>query len=386
LSFRKLDADLLPNSDAPYQLLVETTKGGFFNHQDRNTTRTEWAEIFRSHAHHYLGSHELEAGTNFADSSYDGRQQFLPVQIIGIPNYPLEQIQFGPTSTFSIHQDETAWFVGDRWTVSNRLTFDLGLRFDQDSLTNSVNTAPRAEFVLSLTGDGKTVLKGGAWFFYDRVPLNLPAFPCLPNRTVTELNSAGEVVSSTKYSNVISNGLQNPHSEVWNVELNREVTSDLLVRVGYQQRNSVHGYFVNPVTSGSTGSLFLSDRGSDIYKEFQVTALYRIHHSTLNASYVRSRAYGDLNDFNQFFGNNPMAVIQPNQRARLNFDAANRFLVWGENAGPWKVTSLLCSISTVVSRTQRSISTVSSWGQEMNRNSRVSFRPTYRSGAAFGSP
>ena len=39
VSFRKLDADLLPNSAAPYRLLVETTKGGFFNHQDRNTTR-----------------------------------------------------------------------------------------------------------------------------------------------------------------------------------------------------------------------------------------------------------------------------------------------------------------------------------------------------------
>jgi hypothetical protein len=133
-----------------------------------------------------------------------------------------------------------------------------------------VNTAPRGGFVLSLTGDGKTVLKGGAGFFYDRVPLNVPAFRYLPGRTVTELNSAGEAVSSTRYSNVISNGLQNPRSEVWNVELNREVTSDLLVRVGYQQRGTVHGYFVNPIASGSVGSLSLSDRGSDIYLFQQV--------------------------------------------------------------------------------------------------------------------
>ncbi len=317
---------------------LKPRRASFFNHQDRNTTRTEWAEILRSHPRRYFGSHELDTGANFAHSSYDGRQEFLPVQIIGIANYPLEQIQFGPTSTFSVDQNETAWFIGDKWTVSDRLTFDLGLRFDRDSVTNSVNTAPRAGFVLSLTGDGKTVLKGGAGFFYDRVPLNVPAFRYLPGRTVTDLNSAGEVVSSTKYSNVISNGLQNPRSEVWNVELNREVTSDFLVRVGYQQRNTVHGYFVNPIASGSTGSLSLSDRGSDIYKEFQVTALYRIHHNTLNASYVHSRAYGDLNDFNQFFGNDPLAVIQPNQRGRLAFDAPNRVLVWGEIAAPWKLT------------------------------------------------
>jgi outer membrane receptor protein involved in Fe transport len=338
VSFRKLDADLLPNSAAPYQLLLETTKGGFFNHQGRNTARTEWAETFRSHPYHYLGSHELAAGANFAHSSYDGRQKFLPVQIVGVANLPLEQSQFGPASIFSIHQNETAWFIGDKWTVSNRLTFDLGLRFDRDSVTDSVNTAPRAGFVLSLTGDGKTVLKGGAGFFYDRVPLNVPAFRYLPARTVAELNPAGEVVSSRKYLNVISNGLQNPRSEVWNLELNREIASNLLVRVGYQHRDTVHGYFVNPIASGSTGSLSLSNRGSDIYKEFQVTALYRIHRSTLNASYVHSRAYGDLNDFNQFFGNDPLAVIQPNQRGRLNFDAPNRVLVWGEIAAPWKLT------------------------------------------------
>jgi outer membrane receptor protein involved in Fe transport len=338
VSFRKLDADVLPNSKDPYQLLVETTSGGFFSRQNRDTTRTEWAEIFRSHPRHYFGSHELDAGASFVRSSYDGRQTFLPVRIIGVDNSALEQIEFGKASTFSIDQIEAAWFIGDKWTVSKRLTFDLGLRFDWDSVTGSANAAPRVGFVYSLTGDGKTVLKGGAGYFYDRVPLNIPSFRFLPDRTVTRLNPAGGVVNSTKYSNIISNGLQNPRSEVWNLELNREVTSDFLVRVAYQQRHTVHGYFVNPVASGATGSLSLSNRGSDSYEEFQVTGLYRVHGSTLNASYVHSRAYGDLNDFNQFFGNDPLAVIQPNQRGRLSFDAPNRLLAWGEISAPWKLT------------------------------------------------
>jgi hypothetical protein len=338
VSFRSFDADLAPNSAAPYELLVETTEGGFFNHQDRDTTRTEWEEIYHSHPHHFFGSHELNAGTDFAHSSYDGRQQFLPAQIIGVAGYPLEQIQFGPTSAFSVDQNEIAWFVGDKWTVSNRLTFDLGLRFDRDSVTDSVNTAPRAGFILALTKDSKTLLKGGAGFFYDRVPLNIPAFPYLPDRTVSELNPAGGIISSIEYANIISDGLRNPRSEVWNLEVDRQVTSDFLVRVAYQQRNTVYESFVNPVSAGPKGTLGLFDHGSDFYKEFQVTGRYRIHRSTLNASYVRSRAYSDLNDFNQFFGNNPQAVIQPNQRGRLNFDAPNRLLAWGEIAAPWKLT------------------------------------------------
>jgi hypothetical protein len=100
----------------------------------------------------------------------------------------------------------------------------------------------------------------------------------------------------------------------------------------------VYDFFLNPFTSGASGVLALSDRGNDIYKELQVTGRYRIHNSTLNASYVRSRTYGDLNDFNQSFGNNPYAVIQPNQRGRLSFDAPNRFLAWGEIAAPLKLT------------------------------------------------
>jgi hypothetical protein len=338
VSFRRFDANLLPNSNAPYQLLVETTEGGFFNHQDRDTTRTEWEEIYRSHPHHFHGSHEFYGGVDFSHSTYDGRQEFLPVDIVGTAGYPLERIQFGPTSTFASDQNETAWFIGDKWTVSNRLSFDLGLRFDRDSISDSTNPAPRIGFILGLTGDGRTVLKGGAGFFYDRIPLNIPTFTDLPARTVSTLDPSGQILTSTEYSNVVSNGLRNPRSEVWNLEVDRRVTSDFLVRVAYQQRNTVHDFFLNPSISGASGVLALSDRGNDIYKELQVTGRYRMRHSTLNASYVRSRAYGDLNDFNQFFGNDPQAVIQPNQRGRLNFDAPHRFLAWGEIAAPWKFT------------------------------------------------
>jgi len=338
VSFRKFDADVSANSNDAYQLLVESTAGGFFNLQNRETLRTEWEEIFRVHPLHFHGSHELQAGTEFAHSSYDGRQEFRPVEIFGLASFPLERIQFGPTANFSIHQNETAWFVGDKWTVSNRLTFDLGLRFDRDSITNSVNTAPRAGFVLALTKDGKTLLKGGAGLFYDRVPLNIPAFPHLPTRTIAALNPTGGILSSTEYSNVIPNGLQNPRSEVWNLEVDREVIRNLLVRVGYQQRNTVHEFVLTPVASGPVGILSLTNSGSEFYRELQVTGRYQIGHSTLNASYVHSKAFGDLNDFNQFFGNDPQAVIQPSQRGHLNFDAPNRVLAWGEIAAPWKLT------------------------------------------------
>jgi outer membrane receptor protein involved in Fe transport len=336
ISYRNLGTDLFPKSDVPYELLIETTEGGFFNRQHRDTSQTEWEEILQSHPHQFLGTHVFNGGLEFSHSSYDGRQAFSPVEIGGLGSYPVERIQFGPDSTFHTDKNETAWFVGDKWNVTNRLTLDLGLRFDRDSITDSVNTAPRAGFVLALTRDSKTLLKGGAGFFYDRVPLNIPTFVDLPSRTVVMLDPTGQELNSTTYANAIPSGLRNPRSEVWNLEVDRQVTSNFLLRVGYQQRNTVRSYFVNPIESA--GLLSLSSRGNNLYKEFQITGRYQVHHSTLNASYTRSKAYGDLNDFNQFFGNDPIAVIQPNQRGRLPFDAPNRVLAWADLAAPWKFT------------------------------------------------
>jgi len=340
LAFEKFDADVFPNSDNPYRLLVETTEGGFFNRQNRDTDRVEWQEIYQLSPKHFHGLHQLKAGLDFSHSSYDGHQQFLPVDIVGVTGATLERIEFGAPTNFSVHQNEFAWFVGDQWTLSSRLTFDFGLRLDSDSVTDSTHAAPRAGLTFALTSDRRTLLKAGGGLFYDRVPLNVPAFPRFPDRTIQTFDRAGEVISSVPYSNVIIGGIRNPRSGAWNVELDRQVMEHLLVRVAYQQRNTVRDLVLAPVTNVDGSFLSLANRGRDFYREFQITGRYQIRHHTLNASYVRSKATGNLNDFNQFFGNDPQAVIQADARGRLSFDAPNRFLVWGEFRAPWKMTVL----------------------------------------------
>ena len=339
-SYERFDADLLRNSNDPYRLLVETTEGGFFNTQKRETERVQWQEMYQPSQKQFLGTHELKAGIDLSHGDYDGRQQFSPVDIVGTAGYALQRIQFGAPTRFSVNQTEFAWFVGDGWTVRPRLTFDLGLRFDRDSVTDSTHSAPRAGFTLALTSDRKTLLKGGAGLFYDRVPLNAPAFPNFPARTILLLSPTGEVLHSTAYPNVISGSLSNPKSEAWNVEIDRQLASSLVVKVAYQQRNTFHDLVVTPHRYAGNAQLWLANSGEDFYRELQFTGRYQFRQHTLNASYVRSKAYGDLNDFNQFFGNNPQAVIQPDSRGRLSFDAPQRFLFWGEFTAPWKLTVL----------------------------------------------
>jgi len=184
-----------------------------------------------------------------------------------------------------------------------------------------------------------TLLKGGIGLFYDRVPLNTASFLLLPDRTILNLDPTGEVVDSIPYTNTISRGLRNPRSVGWNIELDRQVTSSLLIRAGFQERNTTRDFVITPETDLSHGILSLSNSGHSFYREFQLTGQYKIRRNTLNASYVRSKAFGDLNDFNQFFGNNAIAVVQPNARAPLPFDSPNRFLFWGQFEAPFKFTA-----------------------------------------------
>ena len=334
-SYKRFDADITAQSDDPYRLLLETTEGGFFNRQARRTSRSSFQESYEFAPKRFAGSHQLTVGMSYEHSTYDGHQSFLPVEIDSVSGMPIKRISFTSPSSFQADQNETAWFVGDQWTINPRFTLNLGVRFDSDTITGSTHAAPRAGFLLAVTTDGKTLLKGGVGLFYDRIPLMVPVFPELPNRTVTVF---GQVDSTVFYRNTINGDLENPRSTSWNLELDRQLLQGLSLRLAYEQRNTTRDFIVSPASSGTTGVLDLSSTGSDSYREFQVAARYQMARHVLNASYVRSRAFGDLNDFNQFFGNLEQPVIQPNARGRLSFDAPNRFLFWGTLAAPWKLT------------------------------------------------
>jgi hypothetical protein len=339
-SFKTYDVDTYAQGNDPFRLLIETTEGGFFNRQQRRTDRYESSESYQFTHRELLGLHQFKVGWNYVHSDLNGVEAFAPVQLVGAGGNVIERIDFTAPSSFHLDQNETAFYFSDEWTVSNRLSFDYGVRVDTDTRTDSVHVAPRGGVLLSLTGDGKTLLKGGAGIFYDRVPLLLPAFEKFPDRTVSFLDSTGETSGSTPYFNSIAGSLQNPRSTTWNVEVERQVTSALAMRVAYENRVTAKDFVVSPASGPQSAVIALSNTGGDTYREFQVTGKYQLERFAVNGSYVRSQAHGDLNDPFLFFGNYPQAVIQPDQKGRLSFDSPNRVLFWSDIQAPWKLTIL----------------------------------------------
>jgi outer membrane receptor for ferrienterochelin and colicin len=54
-------------------------------------------------------------------------------------------------------------YVQDKWQVNNRLTLNVGVRYDRQSITEKTKDAigPRVGVAYDLTGDGKTLVRGG---------------------------------------------------------------------------------------------------------------------------------------------------------------------------------------------------------------------------------
>lgn len=342
VSFKTFDGNVKAHGSDLFRVGIETAEGAFFNRQDRESFRFEVAEIYNFAPHQAHGLHLLKVGFGFDRNTYDGRQLFDTVEILGVSDTLIERSEFGAPAVLDVDQNEYTFFVHDKWRVWSRLTLDFGVRFDHDSITDDNHLAPRLGFAYALTKDNRTLLRGGAGLFYDRVNLNIPTFLDLPERTVSRFSSTGVLLERRLYRHRLAragNDLRNPLSTAWNLQLVRELVPSLFLRVGYQQRNTTRNFLLNPETTQQGDFLTLSNSGRDRYREFEITSRYRLGSSTqLTASYVRSSAIGDLNDFNTIFGTIAEPVIRPNERSRLPFDAPNRFLFWADLSAPYKIT------------------------------------------------
>jgi hypothetical protein len=236
------------------------------------------------------------------------------------------------------HRIALRGFGQDSWTVSPRLTVQFGARYDYDSLNSDVNVAPRASFTATASPDGRTVVRGGVGVFYDLIPLNVASFGQMQERAIASFDAdgvtpAGPVVAMR---NVVAAAIQTPRSINWSLEVDREWFTKFFVRAGYQQRDQRFEPVLNPIASaGGASELLLASVGRSRYREGQITVRYLFHDADqIVASYTRSSAAGNLNDFNSYFGNIENPVIRPDAWGPLPWDAPNRYLFWSNVSLP----------------------------------------------------
>ena len=340
LSYKTFDLDVFGQGTRPLELLPEGNTGNYFADSRRQSQRFQWREVYYSHGLEFHGQHSLKLGGEIDYSRVTGVFQENSILIRRQDQTLAGRIEFGAAASVSSSLSEFTAFAQDRWVVNKKLTIDVGLRFDRDRLARQNAISPRLSCLYLPLKNHATVIRGGIGLFYDRTPLSVGYFTQLPERTVTTFAADGISITDgpRRFRNLVGARLRNPRSMRASLQIDFPIVSRVTGRIGYLQRSTTDDFIVDRVDASGQGALVLSNLGRSRYRELQLLAIYdnpRI--GTWNAAYVWSRARGDLNSIDNFLGDFPAFVVQPNEYGPQPFDATHRFLAYGQLRIRWDI-------------------------------------------------
>jgi outer membrane receptor protein involved in Fe transport len=181
---------------------------------------------------------------------------------------------FGP-HVYAISTLDSGLFVQDNWKFSPRLTFELGLRWDYESLppadpnlisasgsfvpysqlsnnpSDKKNFGPRVGFSYDLTGKGTTVIRAGYGVYYGRInngellgirfntgspksqynttyKVTTAGAPTLPN-----IVASTGAATATPGSNFLAANLRNPQVQEYDLQIQRDLGKGTFFAVSY---------------------------------------------------------------------------------------------------------------------------------------------------------
>jgi hypothetical protein len=333
LSYKTFELDVFGQGMQPLELLPEGNAGNFFADIRRRSQRLQWRENYYGHPFEFHGQHSLKLGGEITYSRMTGVFRENSILIRRQDKTLARLIEFAAPVGVSGSLREFTLFAQDRWVVNKKLTVDAGLRFDRDGLARQNTIAPRFSFLYLPLRNHATIVRGGIGLFYDRAPLSIGYFGQLPERTVTTFNADGSSIVNGphRFANIVAAGLRNPRSLRASLQIDLPITKNLTGRIGYLQRSTTDDFIIESIEGSSQGTLLLSNHGRARYRELQLLAIYdNPRLGTWNASYVWSKARGDLNSIDNFLGDFPAFVVRPNEYGTQPFDAPHRFLAYGQ--------------------------------------------------------
>ena len=357
ISFKRFNASVWGQGTREQTLTPTTEEGNYFASQDRRSRRLEYFSVYEfPKEEFFFGSHDIKVGFDLNNVSNQMNFSARPVNIVRADLSAAERIAFDPAPLIKVNNREYVGFAQDRWMLLSNLSFDLGLRYENQQIAQEKNLAPRAGFAWSPFKDDRTVIRGGLGLFYDKVPLNIRSFAQYPARTVTRYGSDGiTIIEHRHFTNVLvstapiepldlSKSTADagfvPENFTWNLQLDKIINSSLAVRANLINSHTENIYIVNPeLDFRGHSAIVLRSAGNASYRALELTARVQLPTKDMfYLSYVRSRSRADLNDFNSYFGDFGAPVIRQNQYSNSPFDVPNRFLAWGTISLPRRVT------------------------------------------------
>ncbi len=358
VSYKRFIANVWGQGGADHTLTPTGETGNYFATRNRSSARFEFLEVFEMAPRKILyGIHDIKFGFDYTRVKAVFDYSARAVNIRRTDGTLAERIVTPDGVRFAPHNNTYTGFVQDRWLLRPNLTIDLGARFEDQRIAHQQNISPRAGFAWSPFVGDKTLIRGGIGYFYDKIPLNTRGFNRYPFRMISTFAPDGiTLLDEARWDNILADEASLiipldfrrvrtlvgfvPQNLNLNAQVDQIINTHLSLRIDFTHSRTNHIYVVQPETDFFGRHAFiLTPSGEATYNALELTAKVTIaKDKTFNISYVRSKARGDLNDFNSYYGYFGDPVIRPNQYSNLSTDVPNRLLVWGTFSLPRKIT------------------------------------------------
>jgi outer membrane receptor protein involved in Fe transport len=173
--------------------------------------------------------------------------------------YSSYQQAFGREGTRQTN-DNAGLFVQDEWRAANRLTLNLGLRYDVQRLpslvrTDTNNLSPRLGAAWDLRGNGRSVLRAAAGLYYDPIPLRAVSNALQRNGiTYRVVQVTPATAGAPIFPNVLPTFPQTVLTNITSIDPGIESSSSLQATLQYEQQ-------LGAATAASIGYEHLRGRG-----------------------------------------------------------------------------------------------------------------------------
>src|SRR5215831_9183165 len=326
------------------------------------------------------GSHSPKAGIDFLynrvnivfPGALQGVYNFTSLSNFVSGNYLTFQQAFGAPNQVQSNPN-VGFFVQDEWRVRPSLTLNLGLRYDLQFLpapiqTDTNNLSPRFGFAYA-PGDRKTVIRGSAGIYFDRIPLratsnalqrdgskyivvqlapNQTGAPLFPNVLAT----APSMLPTRPNITRIDPDIETSYSEQISLEVERDLPGGGSLSVGYLHLRGLHLILqrnVNvprfPASAGvpnlgrpdpNWGNISRYESSGDSWYDGMIVSFNKRAGSwaSLRVSYTLSKSIDDAGNF--FFSTPQDNFNVRDDRGLSDNDQRHRFVISGTLAAPRK--------------------------------------------------
>ncbi|MBZ5568262.1 MAG: TonB-dependent receptor [Acidobacteriia bacterium] len=319
-----------PMGTLPYVMTPGLARGNFFESTRGSSRRIEGISNLYLPLQHLGGRHEIRVGLVIDRLDDTQHIQRSPISILRADGTLYSHIVFTGPHTFSQDNIELGAYLQDRWSPTDRLLVQAGIRFDHDRFVGRTMVAPRLGVTYKLSNSGDTKLSAGIGIYHDATNLERVTQPLQGGRLQYIYDATGTTIVGPPLPTAFSlnrNTLAVPRFLNWSVGLERRLPAAILVNAQYMQRDGSHGFaYTNLSTVPLIGQYLLTNTRRDHYRAFQISARrsFSENHEVLIA-YTRSRARS--NEVVDFTLDNP--VFSPQASGALPWDSPNKLVSWG---------------------------------------------------------